>query len=110
MLGVLLVHTACVTTDELAPPVDAIIGGRQGGAGAHLLSAEERASISLGRSLYLTDCADCHAPESVLAHTMHAWNEILPRMAKESKLTDDEIDAVREYVRAVHNWASVAAQ
>ncbi len=103
-----LATAGCVTTDELAPPVDAIIGGLQSGAGAHMLSAEERAAIEHGRLLYITDCADCHAPERVLAHSMNAWDEILPRMAQECKLTNEELDAVRAYVAAVHRWAWVA--
>ena len=109
MLTVLLANAGCMTTDELAPPAEVVIGGLSSSSSATVLCDEDRAEIAHGRFLYITECAACHAPERVLAHTMNAWDEILPRMAKESKFSDAETAAVRAYVAAVHRWGDPRA-
>ncbi len=108
MFAVVIAAAGCVTTDQLAPPADEVIRGLLSARGADALTANARDQVTLGRLLYITDCADCHSPEPVLAHSMIAWEEILPRMAQESKLSDEETEAIRAYVAAVHAWGGVA--
>ncbi len=109
LVGV-IASVRCATTDELAPPAGAVLSGLLRSGALPTMSDPERATIELGRFLYVTDCADCHAPEPVLAHTLSAWQEILPRMAHESKMNSDEVAAVRAYVSALHRLASTTAR
>ena len=49
----------------------------------------------------ITKCAKCHAPEPILKYTVSEWTVIVPDMAEETKLTEHETAAVRDYVMAV---------
>lgn len=84
----------CATLEEMAPPVAVI---------AAVLDADDsdaRAILDHGRTLFVTDCARCHAVVPVLAHTRAEWREILPRMAKESAMGASELRAIERYVDA----------
>lgn len=54
-----------------------------------------------GREIYVSiaKCAMCHRPKPVYDYSPESWsNDILPRMAKKSRLSEDEYNAVLEYV------------
>ncbi len=79
---------ACQSLEQIAPPAAAI-------------SARPSPGLELGRRLYVTKCAKCHAPEPVLKYSAAHWDEILADMAEETNLTEQETAAVTEYVAAV---------
>ncbi|MCI0364101.1 MAG: hypothetical protein L0219_09490 [Phycisphaerales bacterium] len=86
---------ACATIEELAPPVDQAMLSAAGPSEASTIQLER------GRELYVTDCARCHSPEPVMRYTAQQWGTILPRMTKESSLSDVDRAAVEAYVMAV---------
>lgn len=84
--------TGCVPLDIAAPRVETLVA-RTAGAGP--------AQLDLGRTVYITKCAKCHAPEPVLRYSRTHWEEILQEMIDETKLDAAESSAVRAYVFAV---------
>lgn len=86
----------CQSLDQIAPPAAAV-------------SARPSPSLELGRRLYVTKCAKCHAPEPVLDYTATEWEHIMADMAEETNLTEHETAAVKEYVAAVLSSGSSAA-
>ena len=93
-LAALLVMSAglflagCQTLEQIAPPVAVV-------------TSKPSAQWSLGREIYITKCAKCHAPEPILKYTVSEWTVIVPDMAEETKLTEHETAAVRDYVMTV---------
>jgi mono/diheme cytochrome c family protein len=84
---------ACVSLDEMAPPV-ASLPSRSGGA--------SNPQLVHGRDIYITKCAKCHSVEPVLKYPLSQWeHEILPEMSEETNLSPQEVAAVTAYVRAV---------
>lgn len=79
---------SCQSLDQLAPPVASI-------------SARPSGPLALGREIYVTKCTKCHSPEPVLKYSAAEWEKIVPDMAEESKLTERQTAAVRDYVMAV---------
>lgn len=81
----------CVTMQSIAPSVtpDA--------------AANARTSVAVleqGRTIYTTDCTNCHNAVAVSAHSRAEWPGIIRRMAPESNLTSAEEKAVLAYVLA----------
>jgi len=65
-------------------------------------SAEALASMIRGRSIHQAKCANCHAFEDPSKYSEGKLkNDILPRMSRLAKLTDNEQDAVRAYLLSV---------
>ena len=58
--------------------------------------------LERGRHLYLTDCARCHNIEPVDRYTLEQWEELMPRMAKLTRLSEADARAVRTYVRTAY--------
>ncbi len=81
--AVALCITACQSLDQAAPQM----------AGSEQLAH--------GRTIYVTKCAKCHAPEPVRNYSVASWEEIIPEMALETKLSAAETAAVHAYVMAV---------
>jgi mono/diheme cytochrome c family protein len=59
----------------------------------------EDAQLYQGRRLYLTKCVRCHAPEPVLKYSRAQWDEILPEMIADTRLSAADAEAVTRYVR-----------
>lgn len=62
------------------------------------LARYQPADMEEGRRLWQERCVDCHklyAPES---RTVKKWDQILPRMMKRSKLTEEQAGKVRAYI------------
>lgn len=70
--------------------------------GAHTLTDVESGDpqYTLGRRIYRTKCAKCHAPEPVKRYSRAEWNEIMPEMIEETNLNSAEVSAVWTYVLA----------
>ena len=82
--ALLLVGCASMNLDLVAPPPSAT-------------SPE----LTLGRRIYVTKCAKCHAPEPVKQYSHSQWQEIMPEMVEETNLSASDAAAVTAYV----NWA-----
>jgi mono/diheme cytochrome c family protein len=91
LLAVVLLQ-ACVSLDTAAPPVATLRPAAAGGGSIQL---------DHGRTIYITKCAKCHAPEPVRNYSAARWREIIPEMAEETKLSSAETEALRAYVFAV---------
>lgn len=92
LIGAELGLAGCQSLEQIAPPVAVV-------------SMQPNDKLRLGRDLYVTKCAKCHAPEPILKYSASKWEEIVADMAEETKLTDHETAAVREYVMAVLSHA-----
>ena len=84
--------TACLSLEEIAPPIDQAAAFGGGGT-----SSEQ---LTLGRHLYLTKCTKCHAAEPVRDYTASEWHGLMPDMGEETKMTAGEEEAVLRYVLA----------
>ncbi len=82
-LVVLLSGCANLSLDVIAPPVSS------------------SPQLERGRLLYVTKCTACHAAEPVRNYSLADWSKIVPDMAKESKLNEQDTAAVGAYVRWV---------
>ena len=51
-----------------------------------------------GHRLYLTCAGSCHSPEPVRNYSTAQWEEILPEMMAEAKLTPPEAQELKNYV------------
>lgn len=104
LLGVACLR--CASTEQLAPPLAALYSA----PALEAMSMDTRAAIERGRALYITDCTDCHSPEAVLKYSAREWDEILPRMAKESLMNAQQQAEVRAYIDAVQRSAASATE
>src|SRR5687768_9621980 len=77
--------SGCMSLEEMAPPVAALGGG----------GGQSPESLSRGRHTYLTACAKCHTVEPIGRYSLDKWEEILPEMSEESKLTAAEESDLR---------------
>jgi len=94
-LGVVLL-SGCMTLEEMAPSV-----------GPHFTTEARGRSVAVatlerGRTVYLTDCTRCHSVEPIGRYSTAQWEDIVPRMAVESKLDESRTQALRAYVLAAH--------
>jgi mono/diheme cytochrome c family protein len=58
-------------------------------------------TLDRGRALYVGRCARCHQPVGVNSRSRRQWQAILPRMADQAKLGDDEFRDLEAYIEAV---------
>ncbi len=91
-LALLAFVVGCRSLEELAPPVEVTV-----------LQATDQQALDIeamqrGRQIYITNCAKCHVVEAVGDYTMDQWRQLLPEMAKESKLDEQRAADVRVYV------------
>lgn len=54
----------------------------------------------MGSSLYSSKCSRCHAAKDPANYTWSQWGGILKKMIPNAKLTNDEEDYVRAYIKA----------
>lgn len=95
-LGLSLLFAGCMTLEQMAPPV---------GPRLHTIAASHSMDATLlefGRHVYLTDCAKCHGVEPIGRYSYEQWREILPRMARETRLDDQRESALEAYVLTAH--------
>ena len=88
LFGVLAIPAAvasCVSTGTNAP--------------ANSGAASNDTPHELGRRIYRTKCAKCHAPEPVKRYSMAEWEELMPEMIEETRLDPAESAAVWTYIR-----------
>ena len=96
----LLSIIGCATLEQLAPPLPS--PGPPGSPNAISLGSISDASLQQakrGRRIYITECIKCHSPEPVTRYSQVEWNEILPRMAEESKLPPEQMADIAAYIR-----------
>ncbi len=56
------------------------------------------ADMEEGHRLWQSRCADCHKLYTPESRTVKKWDQILPRMMKWSKLTEEESGKLRAYI------------
>ncbi len=91
-LGAALTVISCATIEQLAPPVDGLVL-RQ--ATLEQLPPE---SLRGGRSIYITQCAQCHRPEPIGRYTEGQWKKILPRMGGQTTISAAQAADLEQYV------------
>jgi cytochrome c553 len=89
------VVVGCATIEQLAPPVEQVAPA------PGQLDDTTALALQHGRDLYLTKCVRCHRPLPITAYGSDQWRLILPRMATEARLSDDEHRALAAYINAV---------
>jgi mono/diheme cytochrome c family protein len=93
-LTTLLAMTAigCMSLEEMAPSVDdrLISQGRQQNVDSQALTR--------GREIYLNRCISCHNIEPVGRYTREQWEIIIPDMAGESNLDDQQEHDLLSYI------------
>ncbi len=94
--GVMAAALGCLSIEQMAPLVEGHVAhfGIQNGA--------PHPQLLRGRELYVTQCIRCHTVEPVNRYSLEEWAEILPEMAKETKLTRADMQALRSYIHAAH--------
>jgi mono/diheme cytochrome c family protein len=60
--------------------------------------AVDTSNIARGYDLFARNCNKCHGLKNPANFTIEQWNSILPKMAKRTKLTPDEVELVHTYV------------
>ena len=96
----LLTIIGCATLEQLAPPLPP--PGPPGSPNAISLGSISDATLQQakrGRQIYITECIRCHSPERVTRYSQVQWDDILPRMAKKSKLPPEKITDIAAYIR-----------
>ena len=86
------VLSGCMTLEQAAPPVGLLGVGQQG---------SEHGKLALGRDIYITRCAKCHAVEPVTKYPLAHWQEVIDEMAGKTHLNANETQAVLAYVTQV---------
>ncbi len=101
--ALLLAIIGCATLEQLAPPLPSAGSlGSPGSPAAISLGSISDATLQQakrGRQIYIIECRRCHSPEPVTGYTQLEWDEILPRMAEESKLPTKKITDIAAYIR-----------
>ena len=93
----LFVWTACVSFDQVAPPVTPAMVAASGGANARTLGR--------GRDVYAGACTACHSAQPVRKYTMVRWREIVGDMAERSELPESDRSALLAYLSAAKSVA-----
>lgn len=101
--GLGLAPAGCLTTEQMAPPVESLAPSVQA-------TGVDLEQLKRGRHIYLTDCARCHAVEPIDHYSRSEWLNIMPDMAEESELTPDETDDVETYVLTAHEYMRLNSQ
>lgn len=98
VIGLALMVGACMSLNEVAPPVDQALlqGSGPRGADPQLLTS--------GREVYLGRCIGCHNPEPIGRYSVEEWRKILPRMAEEAELDHQEKLSLEAYVFTVRDF------
>ena len=87
-----LAFGGCESIVPTAPPVTAAMSG----SGQHA----DAATLTLGRSLFVSRCAHCHALPVASQHPAEKWPAIVAKMSKRAGLQPAEHDAVLSYILA----------
>lgn len=86
---------ACVSLEELAPPVDEAFIHTAG------VSSSEIPQLKRGRYLYTARCGSCHSLDKVDSYTYKEWIDIMDveEMASKSKFTSKDTEDVLAYIK-----------
>lgn len=85
---------SCATIEELAPLVD------EAAVNLAISSGVDPSMAARGRTIYITSCVRCHSPEPVAGYDLVYWQtDILPKMAKRSKLSETDTQALEAYIK-----------
>lgn len=85
----------CVSLTQLAPPVDEPLL-----AAARASGVADAARLARGREIYLDGCVRCHGLYRIERYSAAEWQQILPEMAREARLSEADEAAVGAYLAA----------
>jgi mono/diheme cytochrome c family protein len=92
----LAVIAGCESTLDMAPlPQDRL--------DAQKYTPADFAAFDAGRDIYLRQCSTCHSIEPIGDYSRVAWARIMPKMARLSKLTEEETGLVTDYVLTIRD-------
>ena len=91
----LVAAAGCASIATLAPPVSEPMAMAAASRGTG------RDVLERGRNLYIQDCARCHSPVAVRKLGSREWDRILPDMAIRTRLDQDALKDLQEYIGAV---------
>lgn len=87
--------SACMTTQQMAPPIEQTF----------IVHAGKDANIDQlrrGRQLYVTKCTKCHTVEPVNRYSMRHWHRTMIDMVEETKLSEPQEKDVVAYIKSAH--------
>lgn len=87
-----LTAAGCMSIDEMAPPVAGPVAQAAARRGVDLRTA------MAGRQVYLEQCSRCHTIEPIGRYSASKWRSVLPEMAIEARLGDEQLASLRAYV------------
>jgi hypothetical protein len=92
-----LVLAGCMSLEQMAPPVDGTLAGfcRRGG---------DAEALTRGRDIYLSRCIQCHGLEPVARHSFSDWEMVIPEMADEASLNDQQEKDLTGYIFAARRF------
>lgn len=92
----LTIIAGCESTRDMAPlPEDRL--------DAQKYTPEDFAAFNDGRDIYLRQCSTCHSIEPIGEYSRVSWARILPKMARLSKLSEQETGLVTDYVMTIRD-------
>ena len=71
---------------------------------SEISDANLAAALKQGRRFYLGTCSSCHVTPDIKQYTKKKWQKINHRMAKKSKLSPLETQALNRYIWAAHDF------
>jgi hypothetical protein len=91
----LLVLPACMTTKQMAPPIETTFIDHAG-------KSADLEQLRRGRTLYVTNCTKCHTVEPINRYSMRRWHRTMIDMTEESKMTETQEKDVMAYIHSAH--------
>ena len=99
VVSALAALAGCMSLEEMAPPVSPPL------VQAASLQGADAESLHRGRAIYLDQCIKCHTVEPVNKYSLAHWDEILPEMSDEAKLSPQQRTDVKAYILAAPPFA-----
>ena len=104
--GIALVVFACTpkatpaATSRVATPAIPVISATAATPAAPAKPTASGADIVAGHAVYDTKCSGCHALKETGSYTAREWDPILASMAPKARLSAEETEQVRAYLKA----------
>jgi mono/diheme cytochrome c family protein len=91
ILTMSILAAGCTVNTPPAPAVTAAMA-----ASGHVTQQQ----LTIGRTLFVSRCIDCHVLPEISEHSRDEWPGIVARMAKRAELKPEEQRAVAAYILA----------
>jgi mono/diheme cytochrome c family protein len=98
----------CMSLEQMAPPVDQNLV--QLSAESNVLARADEATLARGRHVFINRCISCHSLEPVNRYSVEQWKTILPEMAEEANLSEDQQADLLAYVLTARQYIDLYPQ